>query len=358
MQPRVPAPGRNHAQPLDALWRAGTIIRIVLAGEALAFVLALAPGVAGDRLTYFGLASFAIQWISLLAMGQLYIARRRLGRIGPVGVARAALGALIVSTWVVAGLAWLFLHDLWPAPAEGWPAAMSRLTLMSLTVGLMALAAFRGLWHMQQLALRAKQAEVEALQARIRPHFLFNTLNTGVALLHHRPGDAERLLLDLSDLFRAALSGPAEVSLEEELSLARRYLEIESMRFGARLRTVWHVAATASELRDTALPALSVQPLVENAIRHGIELRARGGTITISVARDADAMVVAVRNPLPEGADGSSRGHGIGLAAVRARLEAMPGGGGALGTSVASGEFTASLRIPAPQAQGGQVTTS
>lgn len=342
-----PPADRSALRPLDTLWQANTVIRIVLAGEALAIVLALAPGAADDRLAYFGMASFAIQWIALAAMGILYVARARLESASPVTVARVALAALLLSTWLVTLLAWLFLHDFWPVPAGGWPWLALRLTVMALMVGLLALAAFRAHWHVRQMAVRAKQAELEALQARIRPHFLFNTLNTGVALLHGRPGEAERLLLDLADLFRAALSGPAEVTLEEELSLARRYLEIEALRFGERLETRWDVAASHSVLAGTRLPSLSVQPLVENAIRHGIESSGRGGTISIEVATGADALFVTVRNPLPEG-DGRriATGHGIGLAAVRARLEAMPGNAGALETSKQDGEFVARLRIP------------
>lgn len=333
-------------RPLDTLWQANTVSRIVLAGEALAIVLALAPGAPGDRLAYFGMASFAIQWIALAAMGILYAARANLEGASPVTVASVALAALLLSTWLVTLLAWLFLHDFWPPPAGGWPWLALRLTVMAFMVGLLALAAFRAHWHVRQMAVRAKQAELEALQARVRPHFLFNTLNTGVALLHGRPGEAEQLLLDLSDLFRAALAGPAEVTLEEELSLARRYLEIESLRFGARLETRWDLAASDTVLAGARLPSLSVQPLVENAIRHGIECSRRGGTISIEVATAADAILVTVRNPLPVGAArNSATGHGIGLAAVRARLEAMPGVAGALETSTRDGEFVARLRI-------------
>lgn len=333
-------------RPLDTLWQANTVIRIVLAGEALAVVLALAPGGGEDRLAYFGMASLAIQWISLGAMGLLYAGRARLQEASPVTVARVALAALLLSTWLVTLLAWAFLHDLWPAPAGGWPWLSLRLTIMALMVGLLALAAFRAHWHVRQMAVRAKQAELEALQARIRPHFLFNTLNTGVALLHGRPGEAERLLLDLSDLFRAALAGPAEVSLAEELSLARRYLEIESLRFGPRLSTRWDVSASDDLLARTRLPSLSVQPLVENAIRHGIESNHQGGTLSIEVAAEAGAVVVAVRNPLLRSSgQRPATGHGIGLAAVRARLEAMPGGAGMLETSAQDGEYIARLRI-------------
>ena len=353
-------PTATPLRPLDTLWEASTIIRIVIAGEALALVLALAPGVTGDRLTYFGMASFSTQWIALMAMGMLFLGRRGLSRASPIRGAQAALVALVVSTWLVSGLAWLFLRDILLEPAAGWPALALQLTIMALAVGLLALAAFRAHWRIRQMAVRAKQAELEALQARLRPHFLFNTLNTGIALVHSRPEEAERLLLDLSDLFRAALTGPADVTLAEELTLARRYLEIETLRFGERLEVRWQVSATPEELLATTLPSLSVQPLVENAIRHGIEPDRRGGCIAIDVVSDGPFLTVTVRNPLPDGAPVHGKGHGIGVAAVRARIEAMVGGGGTLETSRTSDQFTSTLRIPKAREESRlrQVTTS
>src|SRR3546814_19297226 len=116
--------------------------------------------------------------------------------------------------------------------------------------------------------------------ARVRPHFLFNTLNSGIALVRQRPEQAEELLLGLSDLFRAALARPHDVALGEELALVRRYLEIEAVRFGPRLRVAWRLP---EPLPEVAVPALSVQALVENAVRHGIELSPEGGGIAIGV---------------------------------------------------------------------------
>src|SRR5690606_664820 len=194
------SPPSGSPRPLDALWQAGTLVWVVIAGEALALLLTLTPGGGGDRLAYFGMASFGIQWIFLTTLGLLYLLRRRLAGAGPVAVARVALGALLLSTWLVFALGWSTLRDLWPMPAGGWLDLALRLTAISLTVGLLGLAAFRNYWRARQLAVRAKQAELDALQARIRPHFLFNALNTGIALVHARPGETERLLLDLSDL--------------------------------------------------------------------------------------------------------------------------------------------------------------
>jgi two-component system sensor histidine kinase AlgZ len=207
--------------PLDALWQGTVLLWTFLAGEAVAAIVALAPGHATDDLAYFGLASLMVQWCSLTTLGLLYLGRRRLARISPQRIAREALVTFMLSAWAVGGTGWWLLHEAWGIPPGLWPEFMLRVTGIALAVGLLALAAFQNHWRARQAALRAKQAELEALEARIRPHFLFNTLNTGAALVHARPGEAERLLLDLADLFRAALSGPREILLAEELAQAR-----------------------------------------------------------------------------------------------------------------------------------------
>ena len=217
------------------------------------------------------------------------------------------------------------------------------MTTLALTVGLLGLAAFQNHWRARQLAVRAKQAELEALQARIRPHFLFNTLNTGAALVHQRPEEAERLLLDLSDLFRAALAGPREITLADELALVRRHLEIEGLRFGDRLRVEWQVPAA---LPDVTVPALSIQPLVENAIRHGVEPVATGGDVHLQVATDGDWLEVTVANALPSAPVRPTTGHQVGLNAVRARIQAMTHGRGSVRTTTVEGRYTAVIRIP------------
>ncbi|MGH8076524.1 MAG: sensor histidine kinase, partial [Lysobacter sp.] len=264
---------RPPSQPLDALWKAPAIVWVLLGGEGLAVVLTLAPGGEHDRWVYFGLVSLAIQWIALLTLGGLYLLRRRLARLRPQTLAYVALAMLLASTWLVASVSWLLLKGHWTMTPGGWWPLVMRLTGIVLTVGLLGLAAFQNHWRGRVHAVRAKQAEVESLHARIRPHFLFNTLNTGAALVRRRPGEVERLLLDLADLFRAALAGPRQISLEDELALARRYLEIEALRFGDRLRVHWELPHVIPEV---TVPALSIQPLVENAIRHGVE-RLPGG---------------------------------------------------------------------------------
>ena len=142
------------------------------------------------------------------------------------------------------------------------------------------------------------KAEVDALQARIRPHFLFNSMNTIASLVRSDPATAERAVEDLSELFRAALgAGHGESTLAEEIYLAERYLAIESLRLGARLRVDWQVAADTP--RDLRMPRLVLQPLLENAVVHGIAPLAAGGEISIRIAPENRRLHLQVRNPSP-----------------------------------------------------------
>jgi two-component system sensor histidine kinase AlgZ len=176
------------------------------------------------------------------------------------------------------------------------------------------------------LALRAKArtpadtaARLEELQARIRPHFLFNTLNSAIALVHEDPARAEAMLEDLSDLFRHALVDSGEsVTLADEIALARRYLDIEQVRFGDRLRVEWAIDPQAGAAR---VPPLVLQPLVENAVKHGVEPSDSGAQVKVSTKRRGDVVVIKVTNTVPSGQ--GRRGHGVAQANVRERLRLL-----------------------------------
>lgn len=170
----------------------------------------------------------------------------------------------------------------------------------------------------------ATTARLEELQQRIRPHFLFNTLNSAIALVRHEPTKAETLLEDLSELFRSALADPDEaVTLADEIALAERYLAIEQIRFGERLGVRWSLDPAAGAAR---LPKLLLQPLVENAVKHGVEPSPEGGRLRIRTERRGNRVVIEVVNTLPplHWADAPlPRGHGIALANVRDRLRLL-----------------------------------
>ncbi|MGB3873948.1 MAG: histidine kinase [Stenotrophomonas sp.] len=325
--------------PLEVLWQPSSLISIVLAGELLAVILALAPGINGGRWVHFGLTSLLIQWISLLTLGVLAMLRHSLGKLRPLGVAYFALATLLVTTSGACSLVWLLLHEQLMLPHEAWRALWLQFSGIALAVGLIGVAIFRSYWNARQLALRTKQAELEALQARIHPHFLFNTLNTGAALVHEQPEKAEQLLLDLADLFRAALAGPSLIPLHEELLLARRYAEIEQLRFGSRMQVEWALPEVLPEL---PVPTLSIQPLVENAIHHGVEPSTTCCLLRIAVEAAANHVRVSVSNDLPPSSAFPRTGHGVGLHAVRERVAAM---GGQVETRIEAGRYEVTMTL-------------
>ncbi len=185
-------------------------------------------------------------------------------------------------------------------------------------------------------------ARLAELQSRIRPHFLFNTLNSAIALVRAEPAKAEALLEDLSDLFREALKDSGEpVPLVHEIELAKRYLAIEQVRFGDRLRVQW---ALDPEADDALLPPLLLQPLVENAVRHGVEPSAQGADVRISTQRRGTMVVIKVTNTVPNGQ--GENGHGLALRNVRERLALLHDVQGQFRSALNDGVFQVRMEVP------------
>lgn len=197
-------------------------------------------------------------------------------------------------------------------------------------------------WRARARMPAGTTARLAELQARIRPHFLFNTLNSAISLVREEPARAESLLEDLSELFRHALADPKEaVPLKQELELARHYLAIEQVRFGDRLRIEWNIDETASRAK---LPPLILQPLVENAVKHGVEPSPSGATVRISTQRRGDMVVIKVTNTVPAGT--GTKGHGLALDNVRQRLRLLHDLEGRFQSALINGVYQARLEIP------------
>jgi two-component system sensor histidine kinase AlgZ len=214
-----------------------------------------------------------------------------------------------------AALIWTVLHMVGLSPGGHAPEVAPMLSAAALAV----LAYQVELWRTRASLPAAAAARLADLQTRIRPHFLFNTLNSAITLVQHNPRQAEELLENLSDLFRAALGELDQpTTVAAEVALSQRYLAIEQLRFGHRLEVEWDLDPAAAGAK---LPALALQPLIENAVRHGVEPSARGGLIEVRTRRRRDRVLISVTNSMPTGT--SRPGHGIGLASVRERLRLM-----------------------------------
>jgi len=197
----------------------------------------------------------------------------------------------------------------------------------------------------------AREAELRALRAQINPHFLFNSLNSISALAGSEPEAARRMCQLLGDFLRSslALGGRERVAFAEELALAERYLAIEQVRFGARLGVETVVEARA---RTCLVPPLLIQPLIENAVKHGVADRVEGGVVRIEARRRGGALEVMVENPRDPEAP-PRRGHGLGLKNVRQRLEALDPQHARVDVFSEPERFRVQLSLPAVEASAG-----
>jgi two-component system sensor histidine kinase AlgZ len=281
-------------------------------------------------------------------------------------VAREALaGALLVlaiTLLVVAAIseaAWWILNselfnpgELLGRPPTDHAVFVARNIAIGVIVGALAL---RYAYVAQQWRLNVEaqaRARADALQARIRPHFLYNSMNTIAALTRTDPARAEEAVLDLAELFRANLNEQRSlITLQDELENARTYLRIEQLRMGTRLRVHWDIAELPMQAR---LPALTLQPLLENAIVHGVSHLPEGGDIHVGGSTAEGAMVLWVRNPMPlERAAEAAGGHGMALTNIRERLTLLHGRKASVTAGRAGDEFVVQLRLPVVEALSG-----
>ena len=276
------------------------IAAVLAIAELVVVVVRLAPnsGPGWSPLQFFAASAFAL-WLALV-MAVVYCkgAPAFLRLPVPAGIACALLMPMLVGAvgaWAVQGIDLGLDTRFAPPQAQRWQFIGSVAALSTLIAAL----ALRYFYVSEQWRARvraASKAEVEALQARIRPHFLFNSMNTIASLVRTDPATAERAVEDLSELFRAALgAGEGESTLGEEIAIAERYLAIEALRLGPRLRVDWKVAPDVP--RGLRMPRLVLQPLLENAVLHGIAPLPAGGQVDIEVARQDDKLLIEVRNP-------------------------------------------------------------
>mgnify|MGYP003386290628 CR=1 FL=1 len=333
LAPEAVSPPTQHLPVFDAC-QVGVALRAVLFVEIVAGVGAM-----------YGAYSF-LDWLTRLSLltaaalpGTVFWLVAACGLKRPLAKLAQRLqylaGVVVGALAGVYGCAMLTLAGLLlPAP---WLA--SALTGALLSAVLMAALALRE----RGKTPAATAARLTELQSRIRPHFLFNTLNSAIALVRAEPARAEALLEDLSDLFRHALIDHGEaVTLGEEVTLARRYLAIEQVRFGDRLQVEWALDPKA----DTAkLPPLLLQPLVENAVLHGVEPSPTGAQIKISTQRRRSTVVIKVTNTVPSGQ--GAHGHGVALDNVRDRLNLLHDVQGRFQTILKDGIYQVRIEVPA-----------
>lgn len=323
------------------------VLRVLVVCEAVAVVLALGGSLTAFIAERFLLLSIYLQWIGVCSAAALCLINRYASRLSARGVALLAYLTLLAVTFAITEITYVagrysgFALLLEDASHAGF---LARSLGICAVVSALALRYFwlRSAWQSQAEA--EIRARLEALQARIEPHFLFNSLNSVAALIAIRPDDAEAALEDLAVLLRARLAAqvPAHVTLDDEMTLVDAYVRIEQLRLGDRLRLD---TTLADDARGCELPALSLQPLVENAIGHGVARLAQGGTVTLDARRQAGALQLRVSNPLA-GDAASVPGNRQALDNIRHRLALRYGGAGHLKVTHENTRFTVDMRIP------------
>ncbi len=344
----------NRQPPLPDLCRLPVVLTILLVGELLVAIYVLSTSPVGQfEWERLALLSLYVQWAALLAtIGICQLGKRMLAH-SATQVGLASFGwVLVVGVLTNTFAQWVYGGGDWRAWSMGW--LFRDLVIVAVLAGIALRYLFlQQRWRQEQLA--AQSAKIDALNARIRPHFLFNSMNTIASLIGYAPEDAERAVEDLSSLFRASLSNNETlVPWEREREICQAYLRIEQLRLGDRMQVQWRDEAMPAGF---TLPALSVQPLLENAIYHGIELLSDGGLLSVAVSVAGDSVHVSVANPLVAQAartPASEQRNGIALQNIQSRLAAIYASDrvteplASLALSAGAEHFVAELTLPWP----------
>lgn len=338
----APEPRTHDTAALPDFCSAASVFTLIVVAELVVVIDALAPD-AQMGWRGFSTATAFVVWLAFLASLLLCSLKPlliRWPRALAYPLAWCALVALVAMSSTV--VSWLdHALDFALTPASGVRFVVGN-TVLAALLGAALLRYFYVLAEWRARLAAVARAQFDALQARIRPHFLYNSMNTVAALVRVDPDAAERTVEDLSELFRASLGADGKTStLGAELGLLDRYLAIEQLRLGDRLQVQRDLDGLPHDLE---MPALLLQPLVENAVYHGIQPRREGGTLRISGQKEADVVRIEIANPLPDTAATPRSGHG--LDSVRRRIAYHFGERGGLETRSEAGEFRVIVRLP------------
>ncbi len=354
----MPATAIDHRGPAPTLHlpdfcAANAVLAVVLIVETVAILFALARETLHPNF-WIDLAccSLFLLWLGLGCTAVLCRTRRWLQQMPVARASTIAIGMLMLTVGVVSELVYR-AGQMWSDgipdvsnvfPTDHW-VFLLRNVAVGFIVSSLALRYFYVSTEGKRNVEKAALAQIRALQARIRPHFLFNSMNTIAELTRSNPERAEQAVEDLADLFRASLSeAHTQISLRDELEIARTHQRIEQLRLGERLQVDWDVDSLPMRAQ---VPVLIVQPLLENAVYHGIEMLPAGGTITITGRLLDDRIEIEVRNPIPQQNNyGEREGNRIALENISQRLDLAWPGKARIETRQEGREFSARLIFP------------
>jgi len=323
-----------------------SVFFVVLVAEMLALLLSLARFDSYNFWYILGRYSLFIQWIALLSAGLLCASRPRLKKLTDTQagltsyclVLLVTLSASMLAQWLESGLDASVHETAWDWNAISY----------SLFVSAILSAFWLRLFYLQSQHLVRLEAEadakLQALQARIKPHFLFNSMNILSSLISIDPKLAEEVVEDLSELFRASLSEHKNlVSLDQEVDICRKYLHIEKLRLGSRLQMDWNIKVS---LENYKIPPLTLQPLIENAVYHGIQPLVDGGEVTVTIGLAEEKLHITITNPLGSEARDKTEGNQVAVENISHRLALIFGSDATLKYRVDGNQYVVDLFIP------------
>lgn len=316
------------------------VLWMILFSQALVIVLILlSSGAQYFSWEQFGLLSFYVQWLVLVSAAclcrlRLYLPLLSLNKLTAISFIVIQLVNLLISAITMYGMNDLLFENY----GLDW---LVRNQLISAILAALLLHYF---YIQMQSRLHARselQSRMQALQSRIRPHFLFNSMNIIASLIHVDPDKAEQAVEDLSELFRASLKmAGTQTTLQQEMNLCEKYINIEQLRLGDRLNVNWQVMAP----EHTNIPLLTLQPLIENAIYHGIAPSEQGGEVSIHIYIEQSRLHIKVSNPLCNAQhQRHESGNQMALENIQHRLQALYGRDASSTTEQDSKTFTIHL---------------
>ncbi|PHS72933.1 MAG: signal transduction protein [Cycloclasticus sp.] len=333
---------------LPDMCRAISVLYVTLVAQLLAIILALNTSfIAGNFWTSLSLNALFILWVAFVCSAIFCGFKKRINKRPAISIILFMFFTInvitLLMTWVITFL--LPQFELFIAPAQGNMSVYLRNGGISVIFSIILLR-FLYIQHQWRRQTKAEsEARLDALQARIRPHFLFNSLNTIASLTRIDPPLAESLTEDLAELFRANMqSSKRLVPFEQELTLVQQYLNIEQLRLGDRLT----INIDVSTIPDDALiPPLSIQPLIENAIYHGIEPLEKGGKLEVLGRIENNKITLLIKNPLSDEALATVRpGHHMAIDNIRLRMQNCFPNNNQLLVSSSESEFQTQLKFP------------
>lgn len=306
------------------------LLELIVASNVLAMVLALAEArswhaLEGIRVLQY---TFFINWVILSFSAFVDYFQDFFTKLSQK--VALTLGFVVLQIIVLLTTCALNIIQFWAARSTGFSEdVLFHGVSLHLGYGILLGAFCLRYLYMREQWLRQQYSElnarIQAMQARIHPHFLFNSLNSVVSLISIDPDKAENMLISLSRLFRASFQELKLVSLEEEIDLCKQYLSIEKMRLGDRLTVEWNIQATPIELKRATIPLLTLQPLLENSIFHGVEKVLQASTISVLVEILQNQVTIVITNPYSHDKIKSRTGNGIAIENVEQRLKAYYG---------------------------------